>query len=971
METPQNWKKLAVRNSPKAFGRILDILIHESVHTGQTKKEIFENFCKETGIHKDRINGWIKGNYLIPEVASGRDLNEDLFIELMEYFWKKESITSHDDIRLLAQCAGKYFKKGRGYDYEDLLKNEWFAELSPKLTTQKNENPVSGKFIFRKTIILNIIRKIKSHETDKLILLGQPGIGKTILLKQIKTSQSLIEHFSNQIFYGNLAENEPGFILEQWFYQCYGHRAPIGSQEKDTLLAVVNYFSNRKVLIIIDGVSDTSQAKKLILHNPEIGSCLLATRYLNIANDLSEVNDQIIKLAGFNETEIIEYLKVVWDKKYSDDDSSLSTIKQVAKFLHGNPLGFKYATQRALNSSWLNLLSLLKEDPGNHISSDMLQDIYLPMLLWFNALPADYQNYFASFCELPELIEYDLNTFMALWGLSEQNTINILYRFEQDFSTITSFGVDNKCVWKIHQQAYYFSKHMSSEKFTLPEKTFYTNWIQRYTSSPKFVRDFSDFFASVPAKGYLNKAKFELSNPFPENNKTNSKNKIKQKEWFAIQQNSNYLSTSEYGFAYKISLIENKTNKYMRIVLIGSISLLFLMIVSGLFLKQILISVISFGFCLLLAFGFAALEMNFNRKYRVVWHWLYKLISDRKFFDGNEEKGSLKPSSRIRKLFKSPLGILIPRLLTLISIPLLIIILVLYQVINTIVVKNNNPPPGQIVLVDSHKIHIFCTGKGQTTYLLESGLFNWSISWKRLQEQLSKDAKVCSYDREGYGWSDSRVTSPTPALQADLLQQALLQAKISPPFVIVSDGTGSFISNQYARQFPDEVEGLIFLLPTSAEYIVGDGNSSFRMLRNNLLPAIGLLATQAYWQFEDPPFLSTVDYEARPLYRKFATSPNYYWSMEKTVTGLLNISVTDYSKGNLGNLPLLVIVPNRFISNTNEEYEEPWMKSSNEVKQWSNNSKIENIDANYIDPTWRYNTTVASQIENFSNSLLK
>ncbi|HLO14560.1 MAG TPA: hypothetical protein VK206_07015, partial [Anaerolineales bacterium] len=38
-----------------------------------------------------------------------------------------------------------------------------------------------------------------------------------------------------------------------------------------------------------------------------------------------------------------------------------------------------------------------------------------------------------------------------------------------------------------------------------------------------------------------------------------------------------------------------------------------------------------------------------------------------------------------------------------------------------------NPAPGQLVSVDGHKMHIYCTGEGSPTVILAAGLDDFSI----------------------------------------------------------------------------------------------------------------------------------------------------------------------------------------------------------------------------------------------------
>ena len=69
-------------------------------------------------------------------------------------------------------------------------------------------------------------------------------------------------------------------------------------------------------------------------------------------------------------------------------------------------------------------------------------------------------------------------------------------------------------------------------------------------------------------------------------------------------------------------------------------------------------------------------------------------------------------------------------------------------------------PPGTLVRVGLHRLHIHCTGRGSPTVVFESGLGGTSLDWVRVQPEVSRFTRACSYDRAGYGWSEARPRAP-------------------------------------------------------------------------------------------------------------------------------------------------------------------------------------------------------------------
>ena len=63
-------------------------------------------------------------------------------------------------------------------------------------------------------------------------------------------------------------------------------------------------------------------------------------------------------------------------------------------------------------------------------------------------------------------------------------------------------------------------------------------------------------------------------------------------------------------------------------------------------------------------------------------------------------------------------------------------------------------PPGKLVDVGGRKLHLYCTGHGSPTVILEDGAGSFAIDWALVQPEVARTTRVCSYDRAGYGWSD-------------------------------------------------------------------------------------------------------------------------------------------------------------------------------------------------------------------------
>jgi pimeloyl-ACP methyl ester carboxylesterase len=120
--------------------------------------------------------------------------------------------------------------------------------------------------------------------------------------------------------------------------------------------------------------------------------------------------------------------------------------------------------------------------------------------------------------------------------------------------------------------------------------------------------------------------------------------------------------------------------------------------------------------------------------------------------------------------------------------------------------------PGRLVAIDAgHRLHLWCTGEGAPTVVLESGLGAYSVDWGLVQPAVAAKTRVCSYDRAGYAWSDRGPEPRGLATSATELHQLLRRAGIAPPFVLVGQSWGGRIVRVFAHAHPGEVAGMVLI----------------------------------------------------------------------------------------------------------------------------------------------------------------
>ena len=131
-------------------------------------------------------------------------------------------------------------------------------------------------------------------------------------------------------------------------------------------------------------------------------------------------------------------------------------------------------------------------------------------------------------------------------------------------------------------------------------------------------------------------------------------------------------------------------------------------------------------------------------------------------------------------------------------------------------------PIGKEVTVNGHRMNVSVKGEGSETivFLSGAGIASPILDFKNLSDSLSKKYKVVVVERAGYGFSEDSDRSRDVMEVLSETRQALAQAHVSGPYVIISHSMASLESLAWQEKYPNEVKALIGLdwaLPASYE----------------------------------------------------------------------------------------------------------------------------------------------------------
>jgi pimeloyl-ACP methyl ester carboxylesterase len=119
--------------------------------------------------------------------------------------------------------------------------------------------------------------------------------------------------------------------------------------------------------------------------------------------------------------------------------------------------------------------------------------------------------------------------------------------------------------------------------------------------------------------------------------------------------------------------------------------------------------------------------------------------------------------------------------------------------------------PGQLVDAGGFRLNLDCMGSGSPTVVFDSGWGDWAPAWSKVQPEIAKWTRACSYDRAGAGFSDPGPMPRTSVHIAGELRTALHNVGIGGPYILVGSAFGGDNVRTFADLYMDEVAGLVLV----------------------------------------------------------------------------------------------------------------------------------------------------------------
>lgn len=129
-------------------------------------------------------------------------------------------------------------------------------------------------------------------------------------------------------------------------------------------------------------------------------------------------------------------------------------------------------------------------------------------------------------------------------------------------------------------------------------------------------------------------------------------------------------------------------------------------------------------------------------------------------------------------------------------------------------------PSSKRIAIGGQVLRFSMSGQGSPTIVMLAGSGGPLESWHKLFPEIEKLGTVVSYDRPGVGGS-GRPREAQMGTTAVLQLRALLrEIGARPPFLLVGHSFGGLHANLFARVYPEETCGVLFLEATAPDDVL-------------------------------------------------------------------------------------------------------------------------------------------------------
>jgi pimeloyl-ACP methyl ester carboxylesterase len=243
---------------------------------------------------------------------------------------------------------------------------------------------------------------------------------------------------------------------------------------------------------------------------------------------------------------------------------------------------------------------------------------------------------------------------------------------------------------------------------------------------------------------------------------------------------------------------------------------------------------------------------------------------------------------------------------------------------------------GQMVDVNNHKINVYSKGDGKVTVVFSSGLNTPSAyaDMYPLYNEISKFAKIVTYDRPGHGFSE--VTDEPRDIDSITkeMHTALIESGQKAPYILVGHSAASLPLIRFIQNYKDEVTGIVLIDGGAPEYYAINSlefpNSI--VYKYKLLKATGIARFALYHTNFYSKNLRFLPDNLKDLYLGMTLKTMYNKNIIDESIMESDSAKTILTNAHLGDIPL------RIFTSESNSLDAEWENSQEALKKWSTDS---------------------------------
>jgi pimeloyl-ACP methyl ester carboxylesterase len=213
------------------------------------------------------------------------------------------------------------------------------------------------------------------------------------------------------------------------------------------------------------------------------------------------------------------------------------------------------------------------------------------------------------------------------------------------------------------------------------------------------------------------------------------------------------------------------------------------------------------------------------------------------------------------------------------------------------------PAPGLMVLVGEHRLHLYCLGQGEPAVVMDAGLGGTSLDWVRVQPELAKYTRVCTYDRAGYGWSEPGPRPRSSDRIAEELHTLLRTAAVPEPYVLVGHSFGGYNVRLFASHYPEVTAGVVLV----------DAAHEDQVRRFREEGGVNTAPRGQFVVFSSAEIPDNMPYDVRALARSLINSSAAYQAVHDELVSFRRSAAQVRNAGPLPKVPLVVVSRGRAV----------------------------------------------------------